>query len=418
MSTSARRLLDDLLNVEVDIIVGDDIGVDSNAPTMATVIACYERWLADHRSGIEARWSSHSPTAQDRRMVARVEQGATLVDTASIDRRVPGIAQGSGAAVLLREASTAEARCRILDTTPWPSEPDWLPVLRRIRGNIEQFATLPPPAGAPSVEEVRIVRKAAELGTATISAQSVVQLDGDVLLRADESFLATEREALRTLHEGAIAAALAHWRVLVDFAGQMTMAAGGLVATIVRAVRNPVAAARGWNTRRRVNLQASGRSVRDLIRWQELRDTWREFGRIRRELLDDGGVTVDSSDADADETAPSAVYARTVIQPDGDALWFVRTDAAGDDDRLHAHVARVAEAYHARGAVVATLQRYLVTFQALLGALVAVPAVALVDGLHSLVGLAVTAVGSTGVVAAARSGIGWVLRRGLRSAMP
>jgi hypothetical protein len=419
MITSARRLLDDLLNVEVDIVVGAEVCSDADAPTMASVIDRYEAWLVRPLAAIDASWSAFSPSDREREMVERAREGAAQIDTAWIDDRLPGIAGGEGASALLQAAASAEARGRILDTSDHPPDPEWLPVLRRIRGYLELFATLPPTGETPSVEEVRIVRKAAELGVATISAQSVVQLDGDVLLRADdESFLAPERQALRALHGSAIEAALAHWRVLVDFAGQMTMAAAALFAAILRAVRNPVAAARGWNRRRTLNARASGRSGWALFRPQEMRDTWREFARIRRELLDDGGITVDSPVATAGDEDPPPPYARTVIQPDGDALWYVRTDVTSDDDLLAAHVARVAEAYTARGAVVATLQRYLVAVQALAAAAVPLLAVAVVHGVSSLVVLAVSAVGSTGAVAAVRSAIGWFLRLGLRSAMP
>ena len=56
MTHSARRLVDDLLNVEVDIIVGDDIGPLADVATMSSVIDRYGTWLADHVPAIDARY--------------------------------------------------------------------------------------------------------------------------------------------------------------------------------------------------------------------------------------------------------------------------------------------------------------------------------------------------------------------------
>jgi hypothetical protein len=423
MTHSARRLVDDLLNVEVDIIVDDDLGQGTDSATMSSVVERYGTWLADHVPAIDARWRSFSPTERDLEAVARARLDAALVGATGIDAASGDAAgDGEGAAGVLRDAAVAEARCRILVASDPPADSGWLPVLRRIRGTVEQFATLPPNAGAPSVDEVRIVRKAAELGTATISAQSVAQLDGDIVIRADEgSFLTPEWLALRELHAHAVACSLAHWRVLIDFAAQVTIGAAGLATTIARAIRNPVSTARRWNNRRKDNVQASGRTVGELLKPAVLCDTWREFARIREELLDDGGITVESPGEVGEHEPPLPVFARTVIQPDGDALWFVRTDAASDSDLLEQHASRVAAVYERRGAVVATLQRYLSAIQSAISALVAtvgaVLAVVLADGFTTLVGFAVTAAASTIGVSGVRGAIGWAMRRGLRTTM-
>jgi hypothetical protein len=423
MTHAARRLVDDLLNVEVDIIVDDDIGPLADGATMSSVVERYETWLADHVPAIDARWRSFSPTERDLEAVERARLAAAQVGVAGIDE-APGdaAADGGGAGGVLRDAAVAEARCRILVASDPPPDSGWLPVLRRIRGTVEQFATLPPNAGTPSVDEVRIVRKAAELGTATISAQSVVQLDGDIVIRADDgSFLTPEWLALRELHTHAVECSLAHWRVLIDFAAQVTMGAAGLATTIARAIRNPVSTARRWNDRRKDNLQASGRAARELLKPTVLRDTWREFERIREELLEDGGITVESPGRAGGHEPPLPVFARTVIQPDGDALWFVRTDVAGDRDLLDQHASRVAAVYQRRGAVVATLQRYLSAIQSSISAFIAtvgaVLAVVLADGFTSLVGFAVTALASTVGVSGVRGAFGWAIRRGLRTTM-
>jgi hypothetical protein len=113
MTHSARRLVDDLLNVEVDIIVDDDLGQGTDSATMSSVVERYGTWLADHVPAIDARWRSFSPTERDLEAVERArldaaQVGATGIDDASGD----AAGDGEGAAGVLRDAAVAEARGR------------------------------------------------------------------------------------------------------------------------------------------------------------------------------------------------------------------------------------------------------------------------------------------------------------------
>jgi hypothetical protein len=105
MTHSARRLVDDLLNVEVDIIVGDDIGPLADVATMSSVIDRYGTWLADHVPAIDARWRSFSPTERDLEAVERARLDAAQFGATGIDE-APGDAagDGAGAAGVLRGA--------------------------------------------------------------------------------------------------------------------------------------------------------------------------------------------------------------------------------------------------------------------------------------------------------------------------
>jgi len=64
-----------------------------------------------------------------------------------------------------------------------------------------------------------------------------------------------------------------------------------------------------------------------------------ECRRLRAELFESGGVTIDTPHPEA---GPSALVARTVVQPDGDIICLVGDEASLGDDVVAAHTARVA----------------------------------------------------------------------------
>ena len=71
-----------------------------------------------------------------------------------------------------------------------------------------------------------------------------------------------------------------------------------------------------------------------------LRGRWEEFRRLGVASIDRGGVTLDRPQR-APEGTP--LLARSVIQPDGDVLFFVREEEAAAD--VHAHVSTVLQWY-------------------------------------------------------------------------
>lgn len=64
-----------------------------------------------------------------------------------------------------------------------------------------------------------------------------------------------------------------------------------------------------------------------------------ECRRLRAELFEAGGVTIDTPGAQA---GASALVARTVIQPDGDIICLVGDEASFDRAAVAAHSAQVA----------------------------------------------------------------------------
>lgn len=73
-----------------------------------------------------------------------------------------------------------------------------------------------------------------------------------------------------------------------------------------------------------------------------LRGRWQEFRRLRVASFDRGGVTLDQP-LHAPEGTP--LLARSVIQPDGDVLFFVNEESADDAAGVQAHVNRVLQWY-------------------------------------------------------------------------
>ena len=75
------------------------------------------------------------------------------------------------------------------------------------------------------------VRKIWEIGTEQIVAQTVVQLNGDVLTRVQEWVREPGAETLFAVHRQSIDIAVASWRHLLDVVAEV---AGSAVNTLLR----------------------------------------------------------------------------------------------------------------------------------------------------------------------------------------
>jgi hypothetical protein len=64
--------------------------------------------------------------------------------------------------------------------------------------------------------DVVTIRKAWELGTEVIVMQTVAQVDGDVVTRLNQAFMAPEQQPLRDVHSQGVNTALAQWNSLVQ----------------------------------------------------------------------------------------------------------------------------------------------------------------------------------------------------------
>lgn len=221
---STQGLLDDLLNIEVDVIVGGTVGRDAMpvskggdpSPAMRETLDSYVRWLDTHTPAIHDEWSALGSGDAPRGATPRLGGGMA--------EEFGRVAERAGLSAI-RTDDLIEAG-RTIDPT-WPT------MLSRIHGNSLQLEAVAAGDVAEPVDRLRIVRKAWELGTGTIVAQTVVQLDGDAVSRVDrEMLLADDRTALRTLHAEAVRGALEHWQLLVDLLVELVRTAGALLGAL------------------------------------------------------------------------------------------------------------------------------------------------------------------------------------------
>ncbi len=383
-------LLDDLLNLEVDVIIADDLERtampvstdDDLEPAIGEIVDDYVRWLDRHLPQTEG-----PPPRPGVGLVAELVWVQSRADDAA--RRL---------------AETADAGRPVVGS--WPS------MLHRIGGNAAQLKAVVERDVVEPVDRIRIVRKAWELGTGTIVAQTVVQLDGDVVTRADEdSLFVDDRAALRRLHRDAVREALAHWRVLVEL---VTALVTSVLQVAFAIVRHPGTGwkelKRRWNERRERDDRLP---VRELLRketWIQIRADWTRFRETVLPLFAEGGATIESP-------ADGPPYARTVIQPDGDVLWFVAEGAADDEVALEAHSALVTDWYDGTAAASATVRQIVAAFQRSIAGALAVlwTVVTVASGINwgwwALAAGALAAVVAVGAMLVARAGLGHWIRK-------
>jgi len=117
--------------------------------------------------------------------------------------------------------------------------------VRRVAGNCERLAELTrrPPvakalegwspafASAPelplSASELAELRKVWELRTATVSMQTVVQLDGDVITRIDAEPGSQVDQDLLALHRSMVGTSAEHWQFLIEAVGKVVRTFAG-----------------------------------------------------------------------------------------------------------------------------------------------------------------------------------------------
>ena len=141
---------------------------------------------------------------------------------------------------------------------------------------------------------------------------------------------------------------------------------------------------------------------------------WVAFRHLRNDLFGAGGAAIESPDPDrGTATTPRLVDARTVVQADGDVLWFIRTEAMEDPSVLTTHVQKVADWYAHSARTVNALGVYLralrVTASFVIGFLAAVTSA---GGWRWWIPVA-TVVAGTVLQPVIHAVIGWLLRRSM-----
>ena len=246
---AARRLFDDLLNIEVSIILKPGMTarkMPEPPHALLDVIGDYDTflcvagnllngtWLPSDADPVQVRPSvepsdtkkPHPRTGWDGRLTKPLE-------TASVEDVVsPAVFD-----TVRERAVEAEAVYRHTLGRPNARPSERGVILKRIFRNCDQLkAILERPALAAAVgdgigrdaspapdlpltsDEIITLRKIWEVGTETVVMQSVAQLDGDIITRIQHGRESATDEAIHELHRQSLASALQHWKFLGETA--------------------------------------------------------------------------------------------------------------------------------------------------------------------------------------------------------
>lgn len=68
----------------------------------------------------------------------------------------------------------------------------------------------------PTADQLVLIRKAWELGVEEVALKTVIQLDGDVITRVQESYATEEHATVHELHNVGVKTSLAFWKTLIE----------------------------------------------------------------------------------------------------------------------------------------------------------------------------------------------------------
>jgi len=266
MADAAKRLFDDLLNIEVNTLVKPGMTgrkMPAIGHAFLDIFSDYDTWLCRRLDPLNERWATFRDGERGRAFLAAtlakgegelwwVIEGDQLITEVDIvplfDSRRSLTAKDFDD--LRMRARQADEMDRLLGRRSPLAVGDNV-MLRRIVGNCDQLRAILDRSSAPgktatlnrssadgvegaavtelSGDDVITVRKAWEMGTEVVAMQTVIQLDGDFVTRLNEAYTSEERRPIRELHEASVSSALEHWRFLVDtFVSVTTKAIGFL----------------------------------------------------------------------------------------------------------------------------------------------------------------------------------------------
>lgn len=147
------------------------------------------------------------------------------------------------------------------------------------------------------------------------------------------------------------------------------------------------------------------------LRPAEVRRRWADFQKLRNNLFDQGGLTIESPSG---QCQGEPLHARTVIQPDGDVLWFVHEESEAHAALLRAHCDKVADWYRQANTTLSNLSACLKMLRAT-AATIAYGCTA--AGLWSWWGLTAAVIAPVLVQLIARAVLGRLLRKGMAATL-
>jgi len=249
---TAQRIVDDLLNLEIDIIVKPGMTarkMPDPPQALLDVIGWYDSYLCRSANRINPVWEQNGrPAVQVRPSITggktQSPNRQTDIATGELterlrDESVPNVVAENTFDQLRERAVEAEAVYRRLLLEGWAVEDQTGVILTRIYRNCDQVkATLARDEvkgvvgngvdrdNARTVvlpltsDEVVTLRKIWEIGTETVVMQTVAQLDGDIITRIQSGLETAAHKPLHDLHQEAVSSALKHWQFLAQTVAQ------------------------------------------------------------------------------------------------------------------------------------------------------------------------------------------------------
>lgn len=264
--TAAKRIFDDLLDLEINVIVKPGMTarkMPGPAHALLDIIGEYNAFLC--------RTSARINTVLGRETVLRIpvrvkqpyDPRTDVTKTDPSDE--PALARESGRADAMRTgpngwlrgplqitpvddsvsvetfdrlrewAVEAEAAYRLAFTNDWLPEDETPILLKRIYRNCDQLKGMLRLRGGMSIsrqtaaaseldlssDEVITVRKIWDVGTEVVMMQSVVQIDGDVVTRIQKGREGAAYKPIHDLHREAVGNAIRHWQFLGQTVAQL-----------------------------------------------------------------------------------------------------------------------------------------------------------------------------------------------------
>ncbi len=248
---AAQRIVDDLLNLEIDVIIKPGMTarkMPEPPHALLDVIGAYDTYICQvgnrlnpiweemGRPAVQVRPGSESPKPQSPNRQTDPVTGRLTVPLRT--ESVPDVISEEVFDNLRERAVEAEAVYRRLvtaDDRRRVPEDETGVILTRIFRNCDQIkAMLTRPAVSAVVgsgvdrdnamtlvlplesSEIVALRKIWEIGTESVVMQTIAQLDGDIVTRIQRGRDAAAYKPLHDLHQEAVASALKHWQFLAQ----------------------------------------------------------------------------------------------------------------------------------------------------------------------------------------------------------
>ena len=248
---AAQRIVDDLLNLEIDIIIKPGMTarkMPEPPHALLDIIGAYDTFLCQAGNRLNPVWESLGrPAVQVRPSAesAKPQSPNRQTDPATGQltkplrtESVPDVISEDVFDSVRERAVEAEAVYRrlvaVANQTRFPEDETGV-ILTRIFRNCDQIKAMLARREVSAVlgggvdrdsartlvlplesSDIVALRKIWEIGTETVVMQTVAQLDGDIVTRIQRGRDAAVYKPLHDLHQEAVASALEHWRFLAQ----------------------------------------------------------------------------------------------------------------------------------------------------------------------------------------------------------